>query len=59
MPTHMQRNGGVRAWRTQRHPKLAVQLSMESGDEQAEHGDNHGRPDPRPQEPLKNARPVM
>lgn len=36
---------------------LAVQLSMESGDEQAEHGDNHGRPDPQPQEPLKNARP--
>lgn len=29
---------------------------MESGDEQAEHGDNHGRPDPQPQEPLKNAR---
>lgn len=33
-PPDVQRNGGVGARRTQHHPRLTVQLSMEGGEEQ-------------------------
>lgn len=46
----------MRAQRTQHHLRLAVQLSVESGGEKVECGDNQGRPEPQPQESLKNAR---
>lgn len=54
-PPDVQRNGGVGAWRIRHHPRLTVQLSMEGGEEQVECSDHHGRPDPQPQESLKNS----